>query len=136
MAEISDLRTAAANNTGRFPEGMLAPSLNDGARELEAIIARWFNDFNGSIVSSGTSTAYAILTNRATPEHQAGNVFLFRAHVSNGGACTLNVNTLQIKPLLRSGGQPLVVGDITIHQMIMAVYNPASDSYECIGINA
>ena len=136
MAEIADLNANAANNTARFGEGQLVSTINDGARELEAIIARWFKDTNGSISSSGSVSAYTILTNRTIPAHASGVSFRWRAHVANSGACTLTVNALSSKPLRRSGGGALVTGDILVNQIVDSVYNSAGDYYECVGINA
>lgn len=134
MAEITDFAVLAANNTARFPEGQLVPTLNDGARELEAIVARWFKDNNGSILTSGSANAYAILTNRTIPSHAAGNRFCVRVHVANTGASTLTVNALASKPLRRAGGAALQSGDISTNQIIDVVYNSAGDYFEMIGV--
>lgn len=134
MAEITDLAANAALNTARFPEGMLVPSINNGARELEAMLARWFKDTNGSIVTSGTSTAYAILTNRAVPSLEAGLVFLLRFHQANTDTATLQVNELAAKPLKRHGGADLAPADIATGQIVLVAYNTAGDYFECIGI--
>ena len=136
MAEIKDFAVLAANNTARWPEGQLVPTLNDAGREDEAIIARWFRDTNGSITSSGTASAYAILTNRVIPEHAAGNIFRFRAHLANDGAATITINALASKALKRMNGDALVTGDIVTNQMVEIVYNPAQDWYEVTGVNA
>lgn len=134
MAEIADLAVLATNNVGRFPEGQTVPTLNNGARELEAIIARAEKDRNGSILSSGSGAAYAILTNAAYPAHVAGTWFRFRAHVVNTGAATLTINALAAKPLRRQGGAALVAGDVAANQLVLAVYNAAGDYYECAGL--
>ena len=52
MAEIHDLDTTDANNTGRFPENQAPSTVNDGARALEGIIARWEEDTNFSKVAT------------------------------------------------------------------------------------
>lgn len=136
MAEISDLNANPATNTARFGEGQIVPQINDGARELEAILARWHKDTNGSIVTSGAENAYAILTNRAVPSHAAGLNFRVRAHLANTGASTLTINALASKPLRRSGGDALANGDIAVNQILDVTYNAAEDYYECLGINA
>ena len=136
MAEISDLAALAANNTARFGEGQIVPQINDGARELEAMLARWFKDNNGSIASSGSVNAYAILTNRTIPAHAAGLRFCWRAVLANTGACTITINALAAKPLRRPGGDALQNGDIQANQIVDCVYNSAGDYYECVGINA
>lgn len=134
MAEIADLRVNDANNTARFPEGQKAPTINDGARALEGIIARADRDRSGYTATTGSGSAYAILTQAAYPSHASGMVFLVRAHVANTGPATLQVNALPPKPLVRNGGAALVEGDIAVNQMLLAVYNTALDAFECIGI--
>jgi len=136
MAEIQDLAVLDANNTARFGEGQLIPSINDGGRALEGMIARWFKDTNGSIASSGTSTAFAILTNRTIAAHAAGLTFRFRATVANNGATTITINALAAKPLKRANGDALVTGDIVVNQIVDITYNSTTDAYVCLGIAA
>jgi hypothetical protein len=54
MAELHDLQTLAASNTGRFPNGMQVEQVNDAARELEAMIAR----FVGGLHDGETLTVF------------------------------------------------------------------------------
>lgn len=135
MAEVANLNVLDANNTARFPEGQIIPTLNDGGRALEGILARWEKDTNGSIASSGSVNAFAILTNRVIPAHAAGNEFKFRATTANTGASTIAINALAAKPLRRHGGGALQSGDISTNQIVHIVYNAAEDYYECIGIS-
>jgi hypothetical protein len=53
MAEITDL--VVVDNTARWPEGMRFRDVNDAGRSDESIIARWFQDTNGSLISSGSN---------------------------------------------------------------------------------
>lgn len=134
MAEISDLAVLAANNTARFGEGQSVPSLNDGSREHEAMIARWFKDNNGTIITSGSANAYAILTNRSIAAHAAGLRFCIRIHVACTDASTIEINALATKPLRRQGGAALQNGDLQTNQMADIIYNSAGDYYECLGV--
>lgn len=134
MAEISDLNVNDANNTARFPEGQAIPTLNNGGRALEGILARADRDRGGYTLTTGSGSAYSILTNGVYPGHATGMIFLFRAHVANTGAATLTVNALTAKPLRRQGGDALVANDIAVNQMLLVVYNSAGDYYECIGV--
>ena len=134
MAELADLFVLDASNSARFGEGQLVPSINDGGRALEGLIARGHRDRSGYTLSSGTGSAYAILTNAAYPAHATGMVFLFRANVVCNGSPTLTVNSLSAKPLRRQGGGLIQAGDIAASQQVLAAYNTAGDYYECIGI--
>lgn len=134
MAELADLSVEDANNTARFGEGQYIPTLNNGGRALEGLIARADRDRSGVTATTGSGTAYAILTNAAYPAHAAGMWFMVRAHVANTGAATLTVNALAAKALRRQGGGALVANDIAVNQIIIPIYNSAGDYYECIGI--
>lgn len=136
MAEIADLKVTDANNIARFPEGQSIPTLNNGARALEGIIARADRDRSGYTLTTGTGAAYQVLTNAAYPEHAAGIVLMIRAHVANTGAATLTINALAAKPLRRQGGGVLAGGDIAVNQTLLVVYNPSGDYFECIGVGA
>lgn len=134
MAELADLAVLDASNTARFPEGQSIPSLNDAGRALEGLIARGYRDRSGYTLSSGTGSAYAILTNASYTAHAAGMVFLFRANVVCNAAPTLTVNSLTAKTLKRQGGSAIQAGDIAASQQVLTAYNTALDCYECIGI--
>jgi hypothetical protein len=134
MAEINDLSVTAASNTGRFPEGQSIPSINNGAREFEAMTARYHRDRSGFTLSSGTGSAYAIITNGAYPAHATGMVLVWRAHVVSLVNATLAINALATKPLVRQGGGAIQAGDIAANQIVWSLYNAAIDSYQCVGI--
>lgn len=136
MAEISDLSVTDANNVARFPEGQNIPTLNNGARALEGILARANRDRAGYTATTGSGSAYAILTNAAYPSYATGMWFLIRAHVANTGEATFKVNDLDTKPLVRQGGDPLVEGDIRVNQSLLVIYNTALDAFECLGIGS
>lgn len=137
MAEIADLSTTDASNTARFPESQLVPTLNNGARALEGILARWFADTNGSIASAGTSPAYTITTNRTLTAHAAGIELKFRAHADYySGSATVTINALAAKSLVRQGGADLLPGDIVTGQLVHILYNSVNDNYECLGIQS
>lgn len=134
MAEVNDLSVTAASNTARFPEGQKIPSLNNGSRELEAMIARQHRDTSGYTLSSGTGDAYALITNGAYPAHATGMVLVWRAHVVSIVSATLTINALSAKPLVRQGGGAIQAGDIAANQIVFSLYNTALDSYQCLGI--
>lgn len=134
MAEIADLNTTDANNTARFGEGQTIPTLNNGARALEGMLARWFRDHSAVTATTGSGSAYAILTNATYPSYVAGMWFMIRAHVASEDDPTFQVNALTTKPLKRQGGADIVKGDIAVNQILVVAYNAAGDYIECIGI--
>ncbi len=134
MAEINDLAIAAANNTGRFPEGMQVAALNNSARELEAMLGRWQRDIDGSNVSTGSSTAYALDPYRTITALAAGLTVVWRAHTACGDAPTFALDGLTAKPLTDANDRNLTTGDIIGGQIVVSVYNSSTDAWECHGI--
>lgn len=134
MAEINDLAIAAANNTARFPEGMAVGTLNDSARELEAMLGRYTRDTDGSNLSAGTLTAYTLEPYRTITALAAGLTMVWRAHVACGDAPTFAVDGQPAKPLTDANDRNLAPGDIIQGQIVVSVYNSSTDAWECQGI--
>ena len=72
MAEINDLDIVDANNTARFPEGQAPSTVNNGARALEGLVARWHKDINASVLTTGTLTAYVYAANQTITAYYDG----------------------------------------------------------------
>lgn len=134
MADIHDLNIAAANNTGRWPEGMEVADINDAGREDEAMLARYSRDVAGSNVSTGTSTAYLIEPYRTFSALAAGIVVVWRAHTACGDAPTLALDGLTAKNLTDANDRNLTTGDIVGNQIVVSYYNATTDAFECHGI--
>lgn len=129
MAEITDLDPTDANNTARFPEGMLGGTINDSARALEGILARWFRDTNGSITATGSSNAYAITSTRTISALANNIIMTWTANFTNTGAATLNLNSLGAKSIKRFNGSALAAGDIISGQPVTVVYKSSPDQW-------
>jgi hypothetical protein len=135
LAEIRDLEIVDSDNVARFPEGQNVPTINNGARALEGIIARWFADTNGTILSTGTQPNYAVATSRTIPALVDGMEVVWKAHAAfASGTATLTVNALTQKNLVRQNGAALQVGDIVQDQTVVCRYNADMDAFECLGI--
>ena len=136
MAEIDDLNVTDASNTARFPEGMSPATVNDSARALEGLIARWYQDTNCSTASAGSSNAYTLSIN-STDTLYDGQVLGFEANHSNTGAATLNVtnsggSAQGAKAIRKFYNVPLVTGDITAGQKVLVVYDSAEDFFQLL----
>jgi hypothetical protein len=129
VAEITDLDPTDANNTGRWPEGMLGGTINDSARALEGILARWFRDTNGSVTATGSSNAYAITSTRTISALANNIIMTWTANFTNTGAATLNLNSLGAKSIKRFNGSALAAGDIISGQPVTVVYKSSPDQW-------
>lgn len=136
MAEINDLNITDASNTARFPENQAPSSVNNGARALEGLIARWHKDINGSKVTTGSANAYVLAANQTLSGYYDGLDLTFDANFTNSGAATINVDGLGAKTIKKfhdvdlasgdfeAGGKYRVVYDGTVFQLMSPVANP------------
>src|SRR5450432_3257765 len=90
-----------ADSTINMAEGMAPSAVNDGIRALMARLKEWGNDTAGQIITTGTSSAYAVASNQAFDSlaDMNGAMLGFVPHTTNVATCTLNVDALGGKPL-------------------------------------
>lgn len=133
MAELDDLSTTDASNTGRFPENMQFRNVNDSGRALEGMIAREYKDRNMSLIASGSSNAYAVSSNRTISAYAAGLTIGFTANHTTTGAATLNVSGLGARSIVAQNGSALTAGDIVNGQKVLVVYRTGTDDFQMVG---
>ena len=131
-AEINSLNTTDANNTARFPENMSPSQVNDSARALEGIIARWHKDINGSLTSLGSADAYTVSSNQTLTALYDGLTIAFEVTVANTATATLNVDSLGAKEIKKWHDQGLAAGDLEAGQKIVVVYDSDSDVFQLL----
>lgn len=112
MAEINDLEIVDASNIGRFPENQAPSTVNDGARALEGIIARWHLDTNGALAAGGTADVITLAANQTLTALTTGANFTFVASGNNTGAVTVNVDAIGAVGLKTVAGAALKAGDL------------------------
>ena len=127
MAEINDLEVVDGNNTARFPEGQAPSTVNDGARALEGIVARWHKDTNGSLTTTGTGSAYALTANQALTAYYNGLQMTAKAHVVSGVTPTLNVDGVSADTIVWSDGTALAAGDIPVNSVFSVIHDGATN---------
>lgn len=128
MAEINDLNVTDASNTARFPENQSPSSLNDGARALEGIVARWHKDINGSVAVAGTNTYTATINADTGLTLYDGFMFCGDFANANTGAATINLTpdggtALGAKAIKKHGGTDLASGDIAAGAKVLMLYD-------------
>jgi len=128
MAELVDLNVTDASNTTRFPEGQAPSTLNNGARALEGMIARFHKDMNGSVAVAGTDTYTATINADSGAALYDGLLFCGDFANANTGAATINLtphggSALGAKAIKKHGDQALVAGDIDAAAKVLMVYD-------------
>jgi len=122
---------ATADSTINWAEGQAPSSVNDSARAMMAATAKYRDDIAGAIVTSGTSTAYAVSSYQVfdTLAHLNGQTIAFTPHTTNGATVTLDVDALGARPLRTSPGAELFAGTIIQGTPYVAVYNNSDAAF-------
>ncbi len=122
---------ATADSTCPFPEGMAPSAVNDGVRGLMAAAAKYRDDMAGAILTSGTSTAYAVSSFQGFDSlaHLDGARIAFTPHTGNGAVATLNVDGLGAKPLRSSPGVELPAAMLVAGTPYVASYFNATGEF-------
>ena len=123
MAEVKDLNVTDASNTARFPENQAPSTVNNGARSLEGMLARWYADTNGSISTTGSSNAYVLAASRVGAAYAAGDTYLVKFNHANTGAATINVDSLGAKSIVKNQATALVANDIRANMIGLISYD-------------
>jgi microcystin-dependent protein len=127
---------ATADSSINWAEGQAPSSVNDSARAMMAATAKYRDDIAGAIVTSGTSTAYAVLSYQGfdTLAHLNGQMIAFTPHVTNAATVTLNVDVLGAKPLRTAPDAELAAGVIVQGTPYTALYNDNDGAFYLQGV--
>lgn len=128
MSTISNWSTTAASNNSAppngAPEAMLPSAVNNVMRQNMAELAKWYQDTNGTLTSSGTGAAYVLATNQAETALAAGQEYSFKAHLANTTTTpTLAVDGLTAKTITKNGAAALVIGDMVLNSLVTVIYD-------------
>ncbi len=106
----SPASNASADTNINWQEGMAPSAVNDSARSMMASVARFRDDNNGTIVTSGTTSAYTAVTSQIETALTAGFTVSVQFHATNDTAATLAVDGLAAKPMQTQAGSNVRVG--------------------------
>jgi microcystin-dependent protein len=126
---------ATADSTINWAEGQSPSSVNDSARGMMAAIAKYRDDVAGAIVTTGTSTAYAVNTYQVfqSLSQLNGQVIAFTPHATNGATVTINVDGLGARPLRSAPSAELPAGTIIQGTPYAALYNNSDAAFYLVG---
>jgi microcystin-dependent protein len=122
---------ATADATINWVEGQAPSTINDSARAMMSATAKYRDDIAGAIVTTGTSTAYAVTSYSVfdTLAHLNGQMIAFTPHTTNGATVTLNVDSLGAKPLRSAPNTELLAGVLIQGTPYLAVYNNTDGAF-------
>lgn len=134
MADVNDYSTTPASNTTDFPENQAPSTVNDGARETQADIAKWRERLEGEATVGGTVDAITLVFSSPHAALVDNRLMTFEAAGANATTTpTLKEDSLVAKTIVKNGNQALSVGDIfgAGHRCIVQ-YDSGNDVYELL----
>lgn len=135
MSDISQWSTSAASNNAAppdgWPEGQAPSTVNDSAREVMAAVARFYEETQGGLVTTGSGNAYVLTTTSGHAALGDQGLLVFRADRANTGAATLNVDSLGAKGI-QSGGVTVAANEIIANSIVCVAYNSNNDTYDLV----
>ncbi|MEY9754074.1 phage tail protein [Bradyrhizobium yuanmingense] len=122
---------ATADSTINWAEGQSPSSINDSARGMMAAIAKYRDDVAGAIVTTGSSTAYAVNTYQVfqSLSQLNGQVIAFTPHTTNtvgSPNVTLNVDDLGAKSIQITPGVELPAGYLVSGSPYVVLYSASN----------
>ena len=139
MTEFRDWSITASANTGNavdgyFKENMAYSDVNDAARELQAIMARYRLDNSGVLVTTGSTGSYVVTVNATLTSYADGDTVVFQPHVKNDGASTMRLKfiddtSLSDRPMVSTSLAALRGGELIPNSTYLGYYNSASANF-------
>lgn len=136
MPDIKDLSVTSGGNTELAPTGMPLAEFDNVLRDVAALLARWYDDINGSKLSEGSGSQYTLAPGNTYTANGEGMHFVFRAHAACTAQPTLQVGSAPAKRMLRHDGKDLIAGEIAAGQIVHVVYRASDDRWICVGIQS
>ena len=127
MSELREWDTSAANNNSAppdgFPENMNYSAVNNAAREVMAVLARFERDTRGALTAGGTANAITVTPTGSYAAYFDGMQIGFTAANTNTGAVTLNVGSVGAVALTDQAGNAMQGGEIVAGAIYQAVHD-------------
>lgn len=120
-----------ADNSCPWPEGMAPSQVNDSARGQMAALAKYRDDISGSLLTTGTSSAFAVASNQGfdTLAHLHNAMIAFVPHVDSAPGPTLSVDGLTAKPIRGWSGVDLQRSVLKAGTPCVVFYNNTSGEF-------
>src|SRR5690348_7706357 len=132
-------KTAASNNSAdsnvNWAEGMAPSAVNDSARAEMASAAKWRDDNNGMIVTTGSTTAYTVTSNQVSTGNTDGYTLTVKFHATNDSSATLARDTAPAANLQLIAGTNVAGGEFLANTIHKFKYDSGSTAWVSQGAN-
>ena len=114
---------ATVDSNINFAEGMAPSQVNDSARALMASVAKWRDDNNTTLITSGTTTALTLATNQVEAGLTAGYTVAATLGTAVDASATLAVDGLTAAPIQLVKGSAISAGQLSSGQTVQFTYS-------------
>lgn len=129
--------TAASNNTAdssvNWSEGQAPSTVNDSARAEMASVAKWRDDNNGTLSTTGTTSAFTVTSNQGSTGNIDGQTITVQFHATANAGATLSRDSATAAAIQLYSGANLVGGEFISGSIHRFKYSSASTSWIKIG---
>ncbi len=114
---------ATADSNVNWAEGMAPSQVNDSSRALMASVAKWRDDNNTTLITSGSSAALTLVTNQVEAALTAGYTVAVTLGTAVDTNATLAVDGLGAIPIQLNKGTNIVANTLSSGDTIELVYS-------------
>lgn len=132
---ITPTNNATSDSNINFAEGMAPSQVNDSCRAMMSSVARWNNDNNGTLVTSGSSAALTVTTNQVESGLTSGYTVAAILGTAVAGGASLAVDGLTPQPIYTSLSTASAVstGLLSQNQFCAFIYSTAVSGWVITG---
>lgn len=128
---------ATADSTINWQEGQAPSTINDSARAMMAVMAKWRDDWSGTkpsntvMTTAGSANAQTLTTNGSIAALTNGWTLTFTVgtNLQNTAACTLAVDSLAAKQIQSVTGTNLSGGELKPGSCYTVSYHQPADAW-------
>ncbi len=114
---------ATADSNVSWAEGMAPSQVNDSARAMMSSVAKWRDDNNTTLITSGTTAALTVVTNQVESALTAGYTVAVTFGTAVDSNATLAVDGLAAKPIQMTAGTNIFAGTFSSGDTVQLVYS-------------
>lgn len=125
--------TAASNDTAdaavNWQEGQAPASVNNSARAEMSSVAKWRDDNNGTLVTTGSTTAFTVTTTQGSTALVDGYTVAVKLHATADSSATFAPDGLTGKKIQLVAGTNLAGGELAAGTIQRFTYNSGSTAW-------